>query len=168
MYNINKSCVIYQTCGKSPGLWTLYEVIVLQTLWNVDQPCKMYRTGGLYKVLWPLYIIEQRRKKCTILTTLSKITRTYSLYMVLRPLHNINNRFKNLPGLRTLYGLATFVQYWPAFWNFTGLMDFIRSVVHCIISASLTMSRLAAHQASGDNKRGAKKLSFKSPVKING
>ena len=48
--NISQPCVIYQTCRKSPGLWTLYGVIELQTLWNFCQPCKIYRTGGLYKV----------------------------------------------------------------------------------------------------------------------
>ena len=46
LYNINKSCMIYQTCGKSPGLWTLYGVIGLRTLYNTYQPCVIYQTCG--------------------------------------------------------------------------------------------------------------------------
>jgi hypothetical protein len=135
--------VIYQTCGKSPGLWTLYGVIVLQTLWNVDQPCKMVdyiRSCGLCILSNSVAEIAKYWQPFRKLPRLIVFIRSCDLCIISTTV------LQNLPGLRTLYALATFVQYWPAFRNFTELMDFIRSVVLCIILASLTMSGLAAHQ----------------------
>ena len=38
LHNINRACMIYQTCEKLSGLWALYGLIQLQTLCNIYQP----------------------------------------------------------------------------------------------------------------------------------
>jgi hypothetical protein len=172
LHNLNHHFKNLPALYDFPDLWNTTRLVVFifgyritdfvqyfQSLLNI------YRPYVPYKVWRPMHNINLPFRKstgvmdftrsgelCAILISLSIIYRAYELYKVLLPLHNINHCFINLPGLWTLQGLVTLVQYLRAFWTFTGLMYLIRSCNLCIISSTIfiNLPGLCTSTTSGD------------------
>ena len=128
LYNINRPCMIYQTYEKIPDLWTLYGLIELQTLCNYDRPCKkIIRSGGLCEIVTSL----------PLLTMPADFIRSGGLCIIPTGLACFTRPVKNYQTCG-VYKFSSPLQMFTGLINIMGLQHFITSGGRCTILSSPT------------------------------